>query len=279
MRSVLGRGLGALIPTREPSRNGHVIDLLVREIFPNPNQPRKHFDEEKLSELVSSIQEHGVIQPIVVTKLDKGYQIVVGERRWRAAKSAGFETIPAVIKELTPQARVAVALVENLQRHDLNALEEAEAFRVLMDGYGLTQEGLSKQVGRSRPHITNTLRLLQLPETIKSLVMEAKISPGHARALLSLPDENTAIRLALHAAEQNLSVREIEELVKRKLSPTPSTPKRTSSPIERRLQKALGTSVKIHARRNGGKIEIAYRSSRDLKSFVENLLRLARSSS
>jgi len=276
-KQVLGRGLSALIPVGLPSKqNSHVVQMALEQIIPNPYQPRKFFDESKLKDLVESIREHGIIQPIVVTQVADGYQIVVGERRWRAAKAAGFSTVPVIIKDLTPQDRVAIALVENLQRHDLNALEEAQAFHFLVEGFGLTQENLGKQIGRSRPYITNMLRLLNLPETVKTLMVEGKLSPGHARTLLSLDDEAERAALAKRIVLEDLSVRQTENLVKLRLS-TSSRPRKTRvpTPLEKKLQRVLRTHVRVHLRRQGGKLEISYSNARELEDLANLLVRFS----
>lgn len=278
-KKVLGRGLGALIPVGGGNTPGNgnsgIHEVPVDQIIPNPYQPRKYFDEEKLQDLVSSIKENGIIQPIVVTKVQEGYQIVVGERRWRAAKQVGLRQVPVIIKDLSPQDRVALALVENLQRDDLNALEEAQAFHFLVEGFGLTQEDLSKRIGRSRPYITNTLRLLNLPEAIKSFVVDGKISPGHARALLTIDDPKEAAEIAERIVAGQLSVRQTESLVKRKEAARGRKAGRFSHPFEKELQHALGTRVRIHVGKRGGKIEISYKNAEELESLAQFLGRVS----
>ncbi len=275
-KKVLGRGLNALITLtdRESSgnesvnTNNHIREVPLNQVIPNPYQPRKHFGEEKLKELAASIKENGIIQPIVVTQIQEGYQIVVGERRWRAAKEAGFSKIPVIIKELSPQDRVTLALVENLQRDDLNPLEEAQAFHLLAEGFGLTQEDLSQKVGRSRPYITNTLRLLNLPENIKTFLMEGKLTAGHARALLSLEDAKTASDLAEKIIANQLSVRETENIVKKREIILNQRNHKMTHPLENKLRELLGSKVRIRSGVVGGRIEIPYKNPKELEEWI-----------
>jgi ParB family chromosome partitioning protein len=277
-KKVLGRGLGALISSgSSPGLDGGIQQIPIDQIVPNPYQPRKSFDKEKLKELVDSIKENGIIQPLVVTKVKEGYQIVVGERRWRAAKEAGLRQVPVIVKDLTPQDRIAMALVENLQRDDLNAIEEAQAFHYLLEGFGFTQEDLSKKVGRSRPYIANTLRLLNLPDPVKSFVVDGKLSPGHARALLGIQNPQEALALAQKIVQSQLSVRQVEDLVKKKEVGKKDVVSVVSSPhpLEKVLAQALRTRVKIHAGKRGGKIEIAFRNQEELDALSRLFSRLA----
>jgi ParB family chromosome partitioning protein len=275
-KKVLGRGLNALISmagreTRDRESNdlsSHILEVPLGQIVPNPYQPRKHFNEEKLKELIASIKENGIIQPIVVTQIQEGYQIVVGERRWRAAKEAGFSKMPVIVKDFSPQDRVALALVENLQRDDLNPLEEAQAFHLLAEGFGLTQEDLSQKVGRSRPYITNTLRLLNLPENIKTFLMDGKLTAGHARALLSLDDPKTASEMAEKIIANQLSVRETENMVKKRETILNQNHHKVPHPLEIKLQEILGARIRIRSGTIGGKIEIAYRNPKELEEWV-----------
>lgn len=266
----LGRGLSALLPDADEEDGVREIELGL--IKPNPYQPRTEFDKEKLEELATSIKEHGVIQPIIVRKQDDGYELVAGERRWRAAQKAGISKIPAIIKEYSDGQMLEIALLENLQREDLNPIEEAQAYKKLMEDLGITQEKLSKRIGKSRSVIANSVRLLNLPEEIQQLLAEGKITTGHARALLSLDNQQTQKELALAILEKDLTVRDIEKLVKK--------PKRDGKPkkekvdpvmsqLEDRLEQFFGTKVKVKSGKKKGKIEIEYYSEEDLERILE----------
>ena len=215
-RSGLGRGLGALIPTEVGGdRTSSLADIPVALVEPNPHQPRAHFDEELLASLTASVRELGVLQPILVRPIADGrYQLIAGERRWRAAKRAGLPSIPALVKEVADRLSLEQALVENLHRQDLNPLEEAAAFQQLVDDFGLTHDEVASRVGKSRAAITNTLRLFQLPPSIQRLVMDGALSAGHARALLGTPDRAFQEALARRAVAESLSVRAVEEAVR-----------------------------------------------------------------
>ena len=215
-RSGLGRGLGALIPTEVISdRSSSLADIPVTSVEPNPTQPRAHFDEELLGSLSASVRELGVLQPILVRPLGEGrYQLIAGERRWRAAKRAGLQTIPALIKEVTDRLSLEQALVENLHRQDLNPLEEAAAYQQLIEDFGLTHDEVASRVGKSRAAVSNTLRLFQLPPAIQRLVIDGSLSAGHARALLGTPDRAFQEALARRAVSESLSVRAVEEAVR-----------------------------------------------------------------
>ncbi len=274
----LGKGLSALIPETEEKENNS-IEISIEEIHPNQYQPRKEFDQEKLKELAASIQEHGIIQPIVVTSMEKGYQIIIGERRWRAAHMCGLKTIPAIVKEFSKQEIMEIALIENLQREDLNSIEEANAYRQLIDEFSLTQDDLAIRLGKSRSFIANTLRLLTLSKNIQQLIKDNKLSSGHGRALLSM--ENNEIRnlLAKKVVEEKLSVRELERLTRDLKNKNQGKNKRKQkqksikSPIilelEENLQKTLGTKVNIMNKSKRGKIEIEYYSNEDLERILE----------
>ena len=210
----LGRGLEALIPPDTRDKEPELLHLPVEEIRANPEQPRSRFGEEALEEMASSIKEVGVLQPVVVRFGEDGYQLVAGERRWRAAKKAGLSTIPAVVRGQTADPTLIEALVENVQREDLTPLEEAHAYRHLLEEYGMTQEEVADRVGKSRPSVSNTLRLLQLPPEIQAMVDSGKLSAGHARSLLGLDDESYAVHLADKAVEEGWSVRQVEEAVR-----------------------------------------------------------------
>ena len=218
-RQALGRGLKALIPQAEESRGDEIRQIPVSAIQPNPYQPRRDFDEEGLQELAGSISEKGVLQPITVRDIDQGFQLVAGERRWRAAQIAGLREIPALIRELSDREVMEIALIENLQREDLNPIEEAEAYQVLMREFELTQEQVAKAVGKGRPTIANRLRLLRLPEIVRRWVSGGELSPGHAKVLLML-DEERAIELGRRSVDEGWSVRQLEEYLQTKKTKT-----------------------------------------------------------
>lgn len=275
----LGKGLEALFEdSRDDSQSG-VTTVRISEIEPNLSQPRKQFDEEALSELADSIAAHGVLQPLLIRPTSGGtYQIVAGERRWRAARLAGLSEVPALIREITDEETDQLALIENLQREDLNAVETAQGYRRLMDKYGMTQEQLSAAVGKSRPAIANTLRILTLPEDILPMVAEGKLSTGHAKAVLSAPEERRTA-LAKRIAAEGLSVREAERLAAKREEPGEKKPaKKESFPKDkyyREMQVAitneLGRPVKITENKNGGVIELPFYSKQELAAICERL--------
>jgi ParB family chromosome partitioning protein len=276
----LGKGLGALLSNPElinEEIKGSIVELKINDISPNADQPRKQFDQEKLQELAASIRENGVIQPIIVRKADNGYKIVAGERRWRACRLAGLTVIPAIVRDLTNLQVLQHALIENIQRQDLNPLEEAQALEKLIKEHGMTQESLAQVVGRSRPAITNLLRLLNLPEAIRRQVLNEELTAGHARALLALPDEESQIRAAALITSKALNVRETEQLVKRMQKP--AKPVRTVDEayqlsireVERNLTGHLGTKVHLKDQNGKGSIIINYYSTDDLNRIIERL--------
>lgn len=272
----LGKGLGALIPMLEEKDEKNVQEIEIDKIRPNDRQPRKNFDEEKIKELASSIKEHGVLQPVILRKISGGYELVAGERRWRAAKLAGIKKIPAVVKDLTDAEVMQIALIENLQREDLTPLEEALAYKKLMEEFGMTQEELATRIGKSRSQIANTVRLLNLEEEIQEMINQGKITAGHARALLSVPDAKERIKLAKRIAEENYSVRETEEMTKVlsvKAGRGAGKKKEEINPalihVTEQLQKALGTKVKIKGSEKRGKIEIDFYSEDELERIIE----------
>lgn len=276
MSKGLGRGLDALLSSLEIGEDEQVIQIPLPQLRPNPYQPRKKFDPQSIAELSQSIKEHGVIQPIIVRKSIKGYDIVAGERRWRAAQEAGLETVPAVIKSLSDREMMEIALIENLQRENLNVMETAAAYKRLMETFDLTQDELALKVGKSRPHVANFLRLLQLPEKVQKEVMDGKLSMGHARALLGLKDKQAMEKMAQKCIKDELSVRQLEELIKQKnVSRETSAKKRENKPdrqlvrYEERLKSKLGTAVKIKMGRKKGKIEIEFFSNDDLERLVD----------
>ncbi|MBY0054286.1 ParB/RepB/Spo0J family partition protein [Brevibacillus agri] len=277
MSRGLGKGLNALITSNLIEEGEQVKEVSVSEIRPNPYQPRKEFEQSAIDELANSIREHGIIQPLIVRKSIKGYELVAGERRLRAAKLAGLKQVPVVVKAYTDQQLMEIALIENLQRENLNPLEEAEAYEKLIAHHDYTQEQLAQRIGKSRPHVANMLRLLQLPESIRKMVSAAELSMGHARALLGVSDEKVQKQLAKDVVEKGLNVRQLEELVKQ-LSVSRETKKKKpakSEPIlielEERLRSRFGTAVKIKKGAKRGKIEIDFYSQEDLQRIIEIL--------
>lgn len=283
-KQVLGRGLGALIPVdeeKETSSGDALRQISVDDISPNPHQPRQNIDAEALAELAASIKAHGVIQPLIVTadpQQPGRYVLVAGERRWQAARLAGLSTVPAIVQEVTPQQQLELALVENIQRADLNPLEEAAAYQQLMDRFGLTQQEIADRVGRGRVSVANALRLLRLPDFVKTVLAAGQISEGHARALLGLEEDLEAMKLVLkRIISQRLSVRQTEELVRR-LSTSPASPKatRTVPPETRALEaefaRSLGTKVSLSRSKKGGRLTIHFYSEEDLQRLYELLV-------
>lgn len=270
-RHGLGRGLGALL-SRSPESAGPVTDLPVDSITANPQQPRKAFEDKALQQLAESLRQSGVLQPVVVRRMNGGYQLIVGERRWRAAKLAGLSQIPAVVREATDAQSLELALVENLLREDLNPMEEAEAYQRLLAEFGWTQEELAQRVGRDRSTIANCLRLLKLPEVIQTDLRAGRLSMGHARALLSLTAPLDQLRLRAEILAHSWSVRATEEGVKRGRSKSSDRPTRRSpemGALEDTLRSALATRVRVVGTERAGRIEIAYSSREELDRVVE----------
>ncbi|WP_161879365.1 ParB/RepB/Spo0J family partition protein [Alkalibacterium sp. MB6] len=281
----LGRGIDALFDVpdfeKEVNENDEQVEqLALDEIRPNPYQPRRYFNEEALEELASSIKESGVLQPIIVRKSSvKGYEIVAGERRFRASKLAEKETIPAIVRELNEEIMMQVAILENLQREDLTSLEEAEAYNMMMDKLEMTQEMVAEKLGKSRSYIANHLRLLALPEEVKMMVQEGRLSNGQARTLLGLKDKAKIAKLARRAVKEKLTVRQLEHLVAeanaqpKKDQPVDPTPKKSLyiRKSEELLTDKFGTSVVIREKGEKGKIEIEYVSPDDLNRILEEL--------
>jgi ParB family chromosome partitioning protein len=272
----LGRGLASLIPQRSPSQGG-TIEIAIGRISPNPHQPRKRFGADGLASLTASISEHGVIQPILVTETVEGYQLVAGERRLRAAQAAGLERIPAVVRQLADRDQLELALVENLQREDLDPLETAEAYRQLVDEFGFSQDEVATRVGRARSTIANTLRLLELAPGVQAAVADGRLTEGHGRALGGLPTE-LQDRVLDSVTGQELSVRQTEELVRRLREPKPEAAgpaTRAADPdlerVEEDLRRALGTKVSLARSRKGGRIVIEYYSDEELGRLYERL--------
>ena len=287
---ALGKGLGALIPQLEEDDLQNTQEISIEDIETNPYQPRRHFDPESLQELAASIKEHGVLQPLLVRKKDPGYQLIAGERRLRAAKQAGLSTVPVVVKALDDRTVMEIALVENLQREDLNPLEEAEAYQRLITEFNLTQEEVAKAVGKSRPAIANTLRLLTLPEPIQQLVANGQLTMGHARALLSLERPEEQLYISEKIITEKLSVRETEEIVRqtRLSGVSRETPGEEEEKKQKERQKIdpnlqaiiddmtrlFGTKVRIKKNGERGKIEIEYYSPEEFERITEILLSL-----
>lgn len=275
-RSGLGKGLEALIPQLADDRMNEILHIRIEELVPNPYQPRRDFNSEKLDELVNSIKEHGVLQPIVVRmRTSGGYEIIAGERRFRAVQIAGLATIPALVKEISDKEAMEIALIENLQRDDLNPVEIAEAYKRFMDLFSLTQEQLADRVGMSRPHVANLMRLLLLPKDVLEDVSRGTISMGHARALLSVKDAHLMMQLVNKVKSEGLSVRALESLVQKSENvPRETQPRKVIVPqpqiktIEDSLREILGTSVKIKDKNGKGKIEIDYFNEEDLDRIL-----------
>ena len=278
----LGRGLGALLQNTEPVSDdvrGAIVNLKINDISPNADQPRKTFDQDKLSELAASIKENGIIQPIIVCRSQQGYKIVAGERRWRAARQAGLDVIPAIIRELTDVQVLQQALIENIQRQDLNAIEEAMAYRSLVDHFSISQEDVARRVGKNRTTVTNSLRLLKLPEEIQQDIVEERLSMGHARALLSLEGGELVEKARHEILHRQLSVRATEDLVRRlKVNPHPAPVKRLQQPdllmssLEEQLQKRFQSKVAIRkVGPKGGRLEIHFSDSDELTRIIDLL--------
>lgn len=277
MSKGLGKGINALFPGESINQMESVEKVSVKDIKVNPFQPRKIFDEVALSELTESIKEHGVLQPIILRRKGKFFEIVVGERRFRATKAAGLKEIPAVIREMTDQQMMEIAILENLQREDLTPIEEADAYQNLMENLSLTQEQLAFRLGKSRPHIANHIRLLSLPEVVREQVSSDKISMGHGRALLGLKQKKLIPTIAEKVIKENLNVRQLESLVQRMNEDvsreTPDTPKKDIfiKEKESQLRDYFGTTVSIKKTKNKGKIEIEFFSEDDLERILELL--------
>ncbi|AEB26272.1 MULTISPECIES: ParB/RepB/Spo0J family partition protein [Bacillus] len=273
----LGKGINALFNQVDLSEET-VEEIKISDLRPNPYQPRKQFDDESLAELKESIIQHGILQPIIVRKSLKGYDIVAGERRYRAAKLAGKETVPAIVRELSESLMREIALLENLQREDLSPLEEALAYDSLLKHLDITQEQLAKRLGKSRPHIANHLRLLTLPESIQNLIAEGTLSMGHGRTLLGLKNKNKLEPLVKKVVEEQLNVRQLEQLIQQLNSNVPRETKK-KEPVqdvvlkerESYLQNYFGTTVNIKRQKKKGKIEIEFFSNEDLERILELL--------
>lgn len=292
-KSGLGKGLDTLIPSggykkaTVPSRQDNVLEKIVTkeeisvkitEVEPNRDQPRKNFDEDALLELADSIKQFGIIQPLIVQKKGEYYEIIAGERRWRAAKLAGLKEVPVIIKKYTEQERVEIALIENIQREDLNPIEEAQAFKRLLNEFSLKQDELAERVSKSRTAVTNSMRLLKLDERVQQMLVDEKISTGHARTLLALEDQEVQYNLANKIFDENLSVRETERMIKALLKQKKEkiVPKVENEfiykGIEEKIKMILGTKVTVnHKNNNKGRIEIEYYSNDELERIMDLL--------
>lgn len=281
-RRVLGRGLSALLSDTATTANEDFLEIDIDLIEPSSAQPRTHFDEERLEELAQSIRANGIVQPILVRRRGGRYQIIAGERRWRAAQRAGLQKVPSVVREIPDDKLLELALIENIQRQELNAIEEAHAYKRLIESLGLTQETVAQRVGRDRSFITNYLRLLRLPEDIQRLVEEEKLTTGHARALLGVDDPDIQRKVAHNVIEQSLSVRETERAIKKIIAgANPATvtllaPRRDDANIkaaETKLRRRFGTQIRIMPSQTGtgGKIEIEYYNDNDLDRLYQLL--------
>ncbi len=276
-KSGLGKGLEALIPVAEEAAAQGVIAVPLTSITPNPHQPRAPIRDQDLVELAASIEEHGIIQPLIVTKAADGYRLIAGERRWRAARLAGLSTVPVIVKDVAPSEMLELALVENVQRADLNALEEAQAYRHLIEEFGLTQDKVARRVGKSRVAITNTLRLLKAARAVQEALLADKISEGHARALLALERPEAQEAALKTVLKQGLNVRQTEELVQRLLGAhAERRPRRRASPetraLEAKFREVLGTKVSLNRSGQRGRIVIYFYSEEELDALYRRIV-------
>jgi len=276
-KSVLGRGLGALIPSKDPAAPAPgLAEIEISQISPNPYQPRKFFDEAAIEELTRSVREHGIVQPLVVTRSGNQFRLIAGERRFRAARKAGLSTVPVVIKELAREGdALEIALIENIQREDLNPMEEATAYQQLHQEFGLTQEEIARRVGKERSTVANFLRLLRLPESVKKLVASGELSMGHARALLAVDSPKKQELLASRVVRRNLNVRQTELLTSGGGKP-PARKQETLKDVftrdaEEKLTRSLRTRVAIERRRRGGTIVVHFSNEEELIRLHEEL--------
>lgn len=278
-KKALGRGLNALVGEAqyETGNSGSETKLSIGDIVPNPNQPRTHFNETELNELSESIREHGVLQPLLVRKKGSKYEIIAGERRYQASKLADLTEVPVIIKDVDDQQMMALALIENLQRSDLNPLEEAKGYRQLIDASGMTQDALSKAVSKSRSAITNSLRLLDLPEQVQQLIFDGQLTAGHARAILAVPYEDARIKLAERVVKEGLSVRATEHLAplfsvgNAPKAPRPVTPQ-SFKKAARVLRQRFNTNVRVKSTRGKNKIEIEFKDEEELKRILSEMI-------
>lgn len=274
----LGKGLDAIFHDNARADDGGAVELNINELEPNRGQPRKEFSEEAMRELADSIAQHGVLQPLLVRPLlSGGYQIVAGERRWRAARMAGLATVPALIRELTDSEVMQIALIENLQREDLKPLEEAQGYQALMEEFGFTQDEISKSVGKSRPAVTNALRLLNLPEAVRGMLARGDLSAGHARTLLSFKDEAAMLAAAKRVVAEGLSVRELEKMAKKANAEKPEAVRSTRriryyDEAELALRDTLNRVVHVGGTKKKGVLTIEFYGEEDLKNLLSDLM-------
>jgi len=278
-RQALGRGLGALIPGGSPSERKGIMNLPIEDIIPDRAQPRRHFDEVHIEELAESIRNKGVLLPLIVRRTEKGYLLIAGERRWRAAQKAGLRELPVLVREVTEVEAFELALIENIQREDLNPIEEAEAYRRLIDDHGLTQDQLGQRLGKDRSTITNSLRLLRLPEQIKLSIMSGQLSMSHARALLGLTEGEDLEKVAAKVIQEELSVRAVEQLVQRFKSKRAGGKENRGEAnnvqlrhMVEKLQRKLGTKAELKDRGGAGSLEIRYANHQELERIFAAIL-------
>lgn len=282
VKKGLGKGLDIMIPeqivkTDEAENVSRETLININEIEPNRNQPRKKFDEDALQELADSIKQYGVLQPLILQKKDRFYEIIAGERRWRAARLAGLKEVPAIIKDYSPQEAVEIALIENIQREDLNPIEEAQTYQRLIQEFNLKQDELAERVSKSRVAITNSMRLLKLDERVQQMLIDGMLSSGHARALLAIENKEKQYTIAYRVFDEKLSVRETEKLVKQILKEKPASKKITTATdsdlvyreIEEKIRYVMGTKVSIHNKNNKGIIEIEFYSNDELERIID----------
>lgn len=277
-RPALGRGLGALIPGGSPSERKGIMNLPIEEIIPDRGQPRRHFDEAHIDELAESIRAKGILLPLIVRRTENGYTLVAGERRWRAAQKAGLRELPVLVREVSDLEAFELALIENIQREDLNPIEESEAYRRLIDDHGLTQDQLAQRLGKDRSTITNSLRLLRLPEPIKFAILSGALSMGHARALLGLTHVEDLNRVAEKVMNEGLSVRAVEQLVHRYKNKEAGRKERKGEAstqlrhMVEKIQRKLGAKTELKDREGAGTLEIRYSSHQELDRIFAAIL-------
>lgn len=275
-KSALGKGLGALIPEVEVKELEGVKEVDINDVFPNEEQPRKNIDIEKIEQLAQSIKEHGIIQPIIVKKEGEYFKIIAGERRWRAARLAGLKKVPIIEKEISEKEAMEISLIENIQREDLNPIEEAIAYKKLIDEFGLTQDELAKRLGKSRPAITNSLRLLNLDKRVIDMILNLDITEGHGKVIAGIEDKNKQYEIAIKVVNEGLNVRQTEKLIQNLNNIKDKKEKNNTKDIyikdiEDRLKNIFGTKVNINKGRKKGKIEIEYYSEDDLQRILDIL--------
>lgn len=271
----LGKGLDALLPGTATEKDGKLREINIEDIIPNSRQPRQVMDDDKLDELAGSIQEHGIVQPVVIRPLEDGiYELIAGERRWRACQKLGMQKIPAVIREYGDLEAAAAALIENVQRENLNPLEEAGAYRILMEEFGLTQEEVSKRVGKSRPFVGNMVRLLSLPDEVKNMMLENRLSTGHARAILGIDEKDRQVEAAKRIIKNRMNVRQAEQLVKTMAKVRDEVRKRRSKNkeygiLEKDLNAILAARIKVkEIKEGGGRVVMDFKNSKEMVSFL-----------